>query len=228
VSEPELKAMIREGKGKGAARRLREAGRIPAVVYGHQLKPMSVSVDAKDIEDLTRSMAVESTVINLKIDGGPKRPIKALVREIQRHPFRDQVLHMDFYKISMKEQVNVEVPISIVGTAVGVRLEGGILQHQLREVQVSCLPGEIPDKIEVDVSELLIGDSLHVSDISLGGVEILSDPTVLVATVLPPTIIQEEAKPEVAEEVSAEPELVGEEKTEEKEHEKGGEPGEGK
>jgi large subunit ribosomal protein L25 len=217
MSEVVLKAKTREGTGKGVARKIRAEGRIPAVVYGHKTKPINLSIDGKAFEDLFRSVSIESTVINLEVEGGPKKPMKILIREIQRHPYRDKILHLDFYQISMKEAVTVEVPISLLEVPVGVRTEGGILQHQLREVQISCLPGEIPEKIELDVSELSIGESIHVGDLKLEGVDLLSDPDGLVATVLPPTVIKEEVKPEVEEEEALEPELVSKEKEEEAE-----------
>ncbi len=222
MSEIVLKAKIREGTGKGEVRKLRGEGLIPAVVYGHKNDPINLTVDGKDFDDLKRSVSVESTIINLQVEGGPGKPIKALVREVQRHPYRDRILHLDFYQISMKEAVTVEVPISLLGTPVGVRTEGGILQHQTRELQISCLPGDIPEKIEVDVSELSIHDGIHIGDLDLKGVDVLSDPEGLIAAVLPPTVMKEEVAPEVLEEEEMEPELVGKEK--EGEVEEAGEP----
>jgi large subunit ribosomal protein L25 len=222
-----LNAKVREGTGKGMARKLRSDGRIPAVLYGHGIDSIRISIDGKEMIDLYRSISIENTIIDLKVEGGPKRPYKTLVREIQRHPFRDRILHMDFLQISMKEAVTVEVPISLEGIPIGVRNEGGILQHQLREVQISCLPSEIPEKIEVDVSGLSIHDGIHVADLKIEGVDLLSDPEVLVAAVLPPTIIREEVAPEVAEEEEEmEPELVTREKEEEVAPESGADRGE--
>jgi len=214
VSEVVLKVRKREGTGKGFAQKLRGEGKIPAVVYGHKMDPINLSVDGSDFEDLSRSVSIESTIITLEVEGDKKKPIKTLVREIQRHPFRDRILHLDFFQISMKESITVEVPISLLGTSVGVRTEGGILQHQMREVQISCLPSEIPEKIEIDISDLSIGDSVHVGDLDLKGFDLLSDPDGLIVTLLPPTVMKEEVKPEVEEEEALEPELVGEEKEE--------------
>ncbi len=226
MTEIVLKAKMRKGTGKGKARKLRVEGQIPAVVYGHNFDPLNLSVDGKDFDDLKRSVSVESTIINLEVEGGPSEPIKALVREVQHHPYRDRILHLDFYQISMKEAVTVEVPISLLGMPVGVRTEGGILQHQTRELQISCLPGDIPEKIEVDVSGLSIHDGIHVGDLDLKGVVVLSDPEGLIATVLPPTVMKEEVAPEVEEEREMEPELVGKEK-EGEEEEAGGPPAKG-
>ncbi len=200
------------------------------MVYGHNIEPISLSLDSKELEDLLRSVSIENTIISLQIEGGPEQPISTLVREIQRHPFRDQIFHMDFMQISMQEEVDVEVPVALLGTPVGVRATGGILQHQMREILISCLPGDIPEKIEVDVSELAIGDSIHVRDLKVEGVEILSDLDGLVATVLPPTVIKEEVRPEEVEEEEMEPELVGREREEEEKPEdrKGEEAGSGK
>jgi large subunit ribosomal protein L25 len=178
------------------------------------MDPVNLSVDGKDFEDLFRSISIENTIITLEIEGDKTKPINTLVREIQRHPFRDRILHLDFFQVSMKESITVEVPIALLGTPVGVRTEGGILQHQMREVQISCLPSEIPEKIEIDISDLSIGESVHVRDLDLEDIDLLSDPDGLVVTLLPPTVIKEEVKPEAEEEEALEPELVGEEKEE--------------
>ncbi len=211
MSKTVLKAAKREGRGKGFAKKLRDAGKIPAVVYGHNIDPLNLVVDGKDVEDLFRTVSVENTIISLQIEKGPKEPLTTLVREIQRHPWRNKILHLDFMQISMKETVNVEVPVVLLGTPTGVRNDGGILQHQMREVEISCLPSDILERIEVDVTELAIGDSVHVGDLGLEGVDLLSDPEGLVATILPPTVIKEEAAPEVEEEEGVEPGVVGEE-----------------
>jgi large subunit ribosomal protein L25 len=213
VSDIVLNAQIREGTGTSAVRKLRDAGRIPAVVYGHGLDPLSLSIDGKEMTDLFRSVSIENTIIDLKVEGGPKKPIKTLVREVQRHPFRDRILHLDFLQVSMKTAVTVEVPVVLEGTPIGVRNEGGILQHQVREVTISCLPGDIPEKIEVNVDDLAIHDSIHVGDLEIEGVDVLSDDDVLVATVLPPTVMKEAEAEEVEEAAeAAEPEIVGTEK----------------
>jgi len=213
MSEAVLRAIKREETGKGAMRKLRAGGRIPAVVYGHHFDVIKLSLDGKEVDDLFRTISIESTVINLEIDGGSgKGPVKALVREVQRHPYRDRLLHLDFYQISMEEAVTVQVPITLQGTPAGVRNEGGILQHQMRDITISCLPADIPEHFEVDVSALSIGDSIHIRDLRVEGFQVLSDPEGLVATVLPPTIIKEEIKPEVA---VMEPEVIGKEKPEE-------------
>jgi large subunit ribosomal protein L25 len=215
MSETVLNAKTREGSGKGVVRKLRVEGKIPAIVYGPNLKPINLSIDSKELDDLSRSVSIESTIIILQIEGGPKKPINTLVREVQRHPYKDQIYHLDFMQISMKEAVDVEVPIILLGIPDGVRTTGGILQHQMREVLISCLPGDIPENIEVDVSELAIGDSVHVKNLIVEGVDILSDLEGLVATVSPPTVIKEEVEPEELEEEELEPELVGKEEGEE-------------
>ncbi len=203
-----LKATSREDRGKGAARRLRAAGRIPAVVYGHGEESRALSVDALELERLFSRIAVESTLIQLEIDGKPGA--RVLVREVQDHPYRPEVLHVDFYQVHAGERVNVEVPLRLVGNAEGVR-EGGVLEQALHTLSVRCLPDQIPDAIEVDVSALKVGDSLHVRDIALpAGVELHGDPDGTVCSVGAPTVAALESGAEASEGVGGEvePELV--------------------
>lgn len=211
----QLNAEPRAGTGKGSARRLRASGRIPAVIYGHGEKTRSLSVDGHELDRLFAGIAVESTIINLKVQG-QRAPVNALVREVQRHPFRPEVLHVDFYQVHAGEEVSVEIPVRVTGTPIGVR-EGGVLQQVLHELSISCLPAAIPEAIEIDVSELQVNESLHVSDLPLQeGVTIQADPEQTVCSVVAPTVAvveEEEAVPE--EEAEAEPEVIGREPEEE-------------
>lgn len=198
--------------GKGVARKLRRAGRIPAVYYGRGEEPIPLAVGLKDLQDVIERAEGSNVIVELRVDGDGVADRKALIREIQRDPVGGRILHLDLQHISLTERIVVEVPVVLVGTAVGVKDGGGILEHLLREVEVECLPTDIPAKLEVDVSALQIGDSLHVSDLRADRVEIRTEADRTIATVVPPTVL-EEAKP--AEEVAAEePELVKEKKEE--------------
>jgi large subunit ribosomal protein L25 len=211
-----ITAERREEIGKGAARTSRRTGRVPGVLYGHGEESVAVSVDARELTKLVQSISVENTIVDLDLaDGGS---FKVLIRELQRHPFRDETLHVDFFHVAMDEKIYVEVPIVVLGTPIGVKNKGGIVDHQLRELEVYCLPGSIPEKFEVDISDLDIGDAIHVSDLSIEGVEIETDLERSVVTVLAPTVI-EEPEAEVVEEELLEPEVIGRAREEEGEEE---------
>ncbi|HUG42163.1 MAG TPA: 50S ribosomal protein L25/general stress protein Ctc [Longimicrobiales bacterium] len=227
-----LKAALRDEQGKSAARRMRREGRIPAVIYGRGEETRSLSLDAHEFEMLVKRYSLDTTLIELSIEGARKKAgsVKALVSEVQRHPYRPQVLHVDFQQIHAGETVTVEVPIRLVGTAEGVRA-GGVLQHVLHELELECAVEVIPEAIEVDVSGLEIGDSVHVAELNLPeGVEVLVDADRTVCTVAAPTVLE---VPEPEEAAVAEPELVGAEGEEaeggegEGEDEAGAEGGEG-
>lgn len=213
----------RRETGKGAAREARRRGRIPGVVYGHGEESVSISVDASDLQRLVQSISVENTIVDLKI-AGSKKPYKVLIRELQRHPFRDDLVHVDFFHIAMDEKLSVEVPIFLEGVPTGVKDRGGVVDHQLRELEVYCLPTNIPEKIVVDVTDLDIGDAMHVRDIELPDVEVQTDLERPVVAVLAPKVIEEPVEEELEEEL-AEPELVGREEEEEVAGESGEQPG---
>jgi large subunit ribosomal protein L25 len=215
-----LSAQPRSDIGKGKNRKLRATGRIPAVVYGRHEQTRKLTVDAHDFDRLLATVRVENTIINLSIEG-ERGPVKALVREVQTHPVRESVLHIDFYQIHADEAVTVEVPIRLLGTAAGVRA-GGIMQHALIALEISCLPDNIPEVFEVDVSNLEIGDSIHVSDIAIpAGVEVQAEAERSVCSVIPPTVVpvEEEVAEAAATEEAAEPEVIGRGKEGEEEEE---------
>lgn len=183
-----LNASHRSERGKGAARKLRREGRIPAVIYGHGDETRALAVDAHELEVLFSRISVENTIINLAI-AEEKAEVPALVRDVQAHPFKGSVLHVDFYQIHAGETLEVEIPIRLVGSAPGVR-EGGILEQPIHELPIRCLPAAIPQVLEVDVSGLDMGDSLHVSDIPLPeGVESLMDPERTICSVVAPAAV---------------------------------------
>ena len=212
-----LKSTRRDGVGKGVARRLREAGSVPAIYYGRGETPVAISVQVKELEMLLHGASGSNVIVDLKVEGAEAADRKAILREVQRHPVRGTILHVDLQHISLSERITVEVPIVLVGVPTGVKDGGGILEHNLREVEVECLPTEIPEKFTVDVSHLNIGESVHVSDLVIGNVKVNTEAERTVATVVPPTVL-EEVKP--AEGTPAEPELVKKEKGSEEEGEK--------
>lgn len=208
--------------GKSVARKLRAAGRIPAVYYGRGETPISLVVNAKEVDTLLKSASGANVIVDLQVAGAAAADRKALIREIQRDPVQGNILHLDLQHISLTERITVEVPIELVGVPTGVKDGGGILEHLLREVEIECLPTDIPAHLEVDVSALNIGDTLHVSDIKAERVTILTEADRGIATVVPPTVL-EEAKP--AEEAVAEPELVTKKEGEEAEAAEGSQSG---
>ena len=186
-----LKAQKREDLGKGASRTLRRTGRVPAVLYGRELESVHLSVDAHEAEHLFHSISVDNTIVDLSVDG-EKKPYQTLVREIQTHPWRDTLVHIDFLRIQEGVAVDLEVPVELIGVPVGVRLKGGVLEQIVHELEVRCIPSKIPESFTLDVTELDINDSLHVSDIQLPeGVEILMSPDQTICAVAIPRVVEE-------------------------------------
>ncbi len=209
MAENALTAETRTGTGKGVARKLRAAGRIPAVLYGKGVDSKSLSVDPTALDTLLHSTGAGlNTLIDLEVDGGSQ---KVLLRSLQREPVGGRFLHADFYQVDLTQRVTVSVPLQFVGTARGVALDEGILDHPVRDVDVECLPSAIPERIEVDVSDLELGSSIHVSEIVLPpDTEMKTDGALTVASVVVPKEIEE---PEVAveEELEGEAPVEGEE-----------------
>lgn len=189
TSEVTLTAEPRTESGKSAARRLRSRGLVPGNIYGRSADAQSVQIDAHDLQLLVTRISVENTLVDLEVSGG--KPRRVLIREIQRHPWRAHILHVDFYEITAGEKIKVSVPIHLVGAPLGVRNEGGILQQNMHELEVECLPSEIPDAFEVDVTELDINGSIHISDIDTGDLTPTEELNLTVCTVQPPTVIVE-------------------------------------
>ena len=201
MSSKSLSATARTGKGKGAARSLRRDGQVPAVIYGHSRDSQSLALNARELGRMLEHVT-GSTVIELTVDGKLSR---TLIRDIQRHPFKRHVLHVDFQELVAGEKVTVDVPIIYRGTAIGVR-EGGILDQVMHAITISADPVHIPDHIDVDVSALVIGHALHISDLPIpANIEVLDEPTATVCIVTAPKV---EAEPVAAEPSAAEPELI--------------------
>ena len=203
-----LDVKVRDKIGKGASGRLRRQGKIPAVVYGKKESPLSLEVGEKELEKAARMATGQAAIINLNL-GREKGEVLALVKAVQHHPVTDRLLHADFYRISLHDKITVSVPVVVTGESVGVK-EGGILEHILWEVEVECLPAQIPEKIEVDITSLKIGDTVHVRDLKVEEeIKLLTEEEKTVLSLVPPTVIKEEEVEEVEEKV-AEPERIGE------------------
>ena len=159
-----LNATERAPKGKGAARKVRQGGQVPAIVYGHGREPQALSLNAREFDRLMSQSVGSSTVIELTVAG---RTARTLIREIQRHPFRKQVFHVDFQELVAGERITVRVPIRFTGSAEGVRTGGGILEEVMHQMHVRVDPVDIPEFIQVDVTALTLGHSIHVGDLKL-------------------------------------------------------------
>ena len=216
----QLEAEAREKTGKSIARKLRREGKIPGVVYGRERNPQPLIVDPLKLKGKLDANAIVDLTIK---DDGEKSTETVMIKDYQKHVIKNELLHVDFHHISMDETITVTIPIETVGKAYGVQ-EGGVLQQLMREVEIECLPTDIPDKFELDITELDVGDSLQVSDLEVGDeidlVSALDD--VIVTVVTPSEEITEEVEEELLDVEGLEPEVIGEE-TEEVEEELEGE-----
>jgi large subunit ribosomal protein L25 len=210
MSTVSFSATTRDTTGKGVARKLRAAGQVPAVIYGHARQPQPLALDHHKLQLLLEKHPYQSTVIALDIDG---KTSNTLIREIQRHPFKKQIVHVDFQELVAGEKVTVRVPIHFTGTPEGVRLGGGLLDQVLHELEVSCDPSNIPGHITLDVTALGIGQSIHAGEVPLpAGVSLHSTPDATVCVCAAPRV---EAAPAAAEAGAGEPELIRKAKADE-------------
>jgi len=199
----QLTAKVRHDLGKGPARRMRREGMIPSVVYGPRSTALPVAVDLKEMKRILGSG--ENVLVDLNIQGGKKKSDKriVMVKNFDLHPVTDRLRHVDLYEVSLKEAIRVEVPINFTGDAEGVE-EGGILSPLIRALEITCLPEQIPEQIDVDCSALGIGDTLHVSDLSLPEeIQVITDTSTAMVTVSPPEVEEVEAAPSEEEEEEA-------------------------
>jgi large subunit ribosomal protein L25 len=204
-------ATVREGKfNKNAARRVRVAGKIPAVVYGAGQDAVAVTVDPRVITKILHSDSGHNTIFDLNVEGSPA--VKAMIVDWQNEPIKGKLLHIDLKRIAMDKMMRVSVPIQLTGVPVGVKAQGGILEHVMREVEIECLPGDIPSHLDVDVSGLELHGVIHVSDLPhSGSIKFLGEEDATVAHV---TIIKEEAPAaEVVAAAPTEPEVAKKGKT---------------
>jgi len=212
-----LAAEKRKEIGKGAARTLRRSGMVPAVVY-REGRAESIKINRKELAKLINSVAGEQVMVDLNFTDGDRK--LALLKDFQVDPIRRELLHTDFFEVSLTEKVRITVHVSTVGEPIGVKRDAGILQHVLREIEIECLPDNIPGKIEVDISKYELGKSLHVGDLKLAeGVKVLTDPHDVIVTVTAPVVEAPAAVAEAAP-VAAEPEVMKKGKKEEEGAEK--------
>ncbi len=198
-----LNATARSENGKGAARKIRQAGNIPAVIYGHGRQPMSLTINARETDKLLTRIATGATVIELSIDGAVA---KTLIREVQRHPYKKQIMHIDFQELVVGETIAMYCPILFIGVPDGVRQEGGILDQVMHQLHIAVDPASIPNHIDVDVTHLKVGKSLHVADLVLpAGIKVLDDEGATICVVGQSRASIEAA---TAEPSAAEPELI--------------------
>jgi large subunit ribosomal protein L25 len=219
MHEITLIAHRREERGKQKSKALRKAGKIPAVVYGHGKPAIPLMFEAKDLLPVFKHGSSENVIITLKL-ADEKKEITTIIKEAQTEPIHNALLHLDLQEIQLKEKIRVKVPVALAGIADGVKNGGGILEHILDMVEISCLPTEIPDRITLDIQSLKVNQSLHVSDIKLEKGEMVTDPTKVVATIIPP-LVEAAAPAEAAvAEAPKEPELIAKGKKETEEPEK--------
>jgi large subunit ribosomal protein L25 len=206
MASASLSAETRTETGKGVARKLRAAGRVPGVVYGHGREAQALSLNARELDKLLSTIAAGSTVVELTLGSATTN---TLIREVQRHPFKKVILHVDFMELVAGEKVIVDIPLVFVGVPEGVRTGGGLLEQILHSIEINVDPSSIPNHVDVDVSQLVMGHSLHVRDLNLPeGVEVLTDLDATVCAVIAPRAVVEEAAAVEAEAAPAEPELI--------------------
>jgi large subunit ribosomal protein L25 len=218
LEQIDLKAQVRKTTGKGPARTLRREGRMPAVLYGQKTDSIMLSIDIKEFEQIVKKANIGSLLLNLQIQNGKTLTRPAMIKELQTNPVTGAFLHVDFYEIDMQRKITVSVPVVTRGKSAGVE-EGGMLQIVRRELELYCLPTAIPEAIKVDITDLEIGDAIHVREIALPAeVELPEDVDFTVVTVLAPKIEEEvvaeeeiEEGEEAAEEEGAEGEAAAEE-----------------
>jgi len=216
--ERKLKAERRDGAGKGVARKIRAAGRVPAVAYGHGADPLHLSVDSRELFHLLHTDAGMNVLVDLRVDGDN---FLAMPREVQRDHLKGTFLHVDFIRIARNEKIAVEVPIHLTGESHGVK-EGGVVEHHLWTLHVECLPQDVPSSIDVDITKLGINESLRVGELTVrGNLTVLTSPDETIVSVVPPQVLKlaEEVPEELAEaeegEAAAEGAAEGQPPTEE-------------
>ena len=202
--ETVVTAEVRSSRGKNEAKRLRVSGRIPAVIYGAFKDPCAVSVNPKDITRILRSKTGHNSIFDVEVANIEKTPV--IVAEEQYHPIKGTLMHIDLKRIDLTRKLKVSVPVHVVGEAKGVKQQGGVLDVVTRTIEIECIPDDIPDQFDIDVTELMIGNNIRVSELPVKeGVRVLTAPEAVIAHVVG---IKEEAVAEVAAPAAAEPEVV--------------------
>ena len=201
-----IEAATRKRSGKGIARSLRREGKVPAVIYGRGREPEALAVDTTALTRLLTEIAAATTLVDVTVEG--RAPVKVLIREIQRNPVRPaDIIHLDLYEVHADEKITVEVPLHFTGVPEGVRNFGGVLDQTMHALTIRVLPADIPEHLEVEVTALNIGQSIHVGELAFPNLEILSDARATVCTVVAPRA-EEVVAPTPEAEVVAEPELI--------------------
>lgn len=209
MAETVLNVNKREESGKKISKQLRRDGRIPGIYYIHGEDSVALSVDEKELKNIIHS---DASIIDLKFEDD--KALKSVIRDVQWDPVYGKPVHVDFMGVKLTEKVHVTLPVHLAGTPVGVKQEGGILQHIIREIDIECLPLDIPEHFEVDVSDLDIGGAIRIEDLKIDKVTILNDPLQSIVTVRPPAVIEETTAEEEVLDEGGEPEVVGEKKDE--------------
>ena len=216
MKETKLTAKPRVGKGSGEAGRLRRTGWFPAVVYGEGRPGVDIQLNEHDFVMMLRTHRSENMIVDLVVEGTEK-PYKVMLKAMQHHPITGRVIHLDFYEVSMTRKIEVELPVKLVGVPTGVANEGGILEHVLRALTVQCLPGDLIEELELDVSALSVGKTLRVRDMKIDTAKyrIMDDPDQVIAAVAAPRTEEEEKAEADAAATAAGPEVLTEKKAEE-------------
>ncbi|MCL4811858.1 MAG: 50S ribosomal protein L25 [Vicinamibacteraceae bacterium] len=214
--EATLRAQKRDTRGKNEARRLRQQGLIPAVVYGGKDEPTPIAVDAKILSGILHSEAGANSLIDLDVEGAGVT--KVLVKDFLLEPVHRKLLHADFYRVAMDRKIQVTVPVVVVGEPKGVKLQGGVLDIPHREVEIECLPGDIPEHIEIDVADMIVGQAIRLRDVvGTARWTALSDPELMLAHVVAPRVVEEAPAEAAAAPATAEPEVIKKGKAEDEE-----------
>jgi large subunit ribosomal protein L25 len=197
AQQAKLTAQKRTEIGRNAIKKVKNDGLVPGVIYGSNLEPINLQINGRELLNVLSRASGENILVELEIqDGNEKQNALAMIQEIQHHPLQREILHVDFHAVSANETVSAEIPIETTGEAVGVKVQGGLLEHILRYLEVECLPGDLPQLIEVDVTNLEVGQSLHVRELNLPpGVEATTDPEQTVVAVVEPRVEEEVVEP---------------------------------
>lgn len=211
IKDITLNATARTGLGKGDSRRLRTQGMIPAAVYGEGKEALAIAINAKDLANILRSDTGHNTIFKLALPNGGDEPATVIIKDWQVHPVKGRLLHADLLRLSMTEVTRVKVAIDVIGEPIGVKLDSGILELHTREVEVECLPGDIPEHLQIDVANMQIGDHITVADLNYDRekLKVITDEHQFLASVLAPRRVEEvAAAPIEGEAGAAEPEVI--------------------
>jgi large subunit ribosomal protein L25 len=210
-----INATVRQTGKQSILTDLRTEGKVPGTFYGKKIDPVTIFVDEDELREAMNTEAGSNVMVDLVIDDSAlKGKQTAMIKDLQKNPITGVIKHVDFVKVSMSEEIHATIPVTVVGESAGVKL-GGVMQHSIRELNVKCLPGNMPEHYEIDVTEMNVGDSVHVKDLAvIEGVEVLNDPEEILVSIVPPAKEEEVEVTEEAEGVT-EPEVIGEKKDEE-------------